>query len=174
VTLATTLAACAWETGGGTDRNGAGAPSPAFSSVPPDPVPTVELPRCDFPKEVRFPGWVPDDLPLPKRIYAYQNLQPEGGFERAFFVMRGTTTIELTKLVLREWPKAGYTLGRGDAEPGEVEDDFHKPPAVGAFKANDVYCRPGYSIMYLIWAPDGPTGQVVLPTPTSRGTPLKN
>jgi hypothetical protein len=127
-----------------------------------------------MPKEVPFPDWVPDDLPLPDGIYAYENLKKTGGYERAFFALPRTSTVELTKLVLREWPKSGYTLGRGDAEPGEVEDDFHKPPAVGAFKANDVYCRPGYSVMYLIWAPDGPTGQFILPSPTSRGTPLNN
>jgi hypothetical protein len=135
---------------------------------------TLELPKCKPPKEVPFPDWVPGDLPLPDNTYAYENLKPTGGYKRALFVLMKTNTAELTKLVLREWPKAGYTLGRGDAEPGEVEDDFHKPPAVGAFKANDVYCTPGYAVMYLIYAPEGPEGEFILPSPTSRGTPLKS
>jgi hypothetical protein len=170
--VAALLPACAWETEAGGARSGANATPSAFTSVPAPPQATVALPRCRFPKEVPYPGWVPDDLPLPDGVYAYENLKPAAGYQRAFFVLRNTTTAELTKLVLREWPKAGYTLGRGDAEPGEVEDDFHKPPGVGAFKANDVYCRPGYSVMYLIWAPDGPKGDFILPSPTSRGTPL--
>jgi hypothetical protein len=174
VLIASTMVACAWETdaGGGPQ---AASPSPAIPTAQPNVQATEALPRCPrFPEPIPFPEWVPDDLPLPKPIYAYQRVAKQGGFEGAYFVLKGTTTVELTKLVLREWPKAGYTLGRGDAEPGEVEDDFHKPPAVGAFKANDIYCRPLHSIMYLIWAPKGPTGKLFLPTPTSRGTPLKS
>ena len=136
------------------------------------PSPTVALPKCRKPKKVRYPNWVPDDLPLPAGTYAYKNLPPLGGYERALFYL-DMTTQRFTQYVLKKWPEAGFTLGRGDAEPGEVEDDFHKPPAVGAFKANDVICSPGYAIMYLIWAPDGPTGMNVLPTPTVTGTPLK-
>ena len=135
------------------------------------PRPTSVLPECKKPPEVKYPEWVPDDLPLPKDIYAYKNLPPLGGYQRALFVME-LTTEQLIKLVLEEWPKAGYTLGRGDAEPGEVEDDFRKPPAVGAFKANDVFCSPGYTIMYLIYAREGPDSVNVLPTPTAKGTPL--
>jgi hypothetical protein len=169
LTVSTTvLTGCALQTEAGGDKR----PSPAITSPPSAPVPTLALPRCKFPKKVAFPEWVPDDLPLPDGIYATEHLSRDSGYLRGFFVLPRTSTIELTKLVLKEWPKAGYTLGRGDAEPGEVEDDFHKPPAVGAFKANDVYCDPGYSIMYLIWAPDGPTGQLVLPSPTSKGAPL--
>ena len=172
--LGALLAGCAWETDSGTRRMTRTAASPAITNASPAPFPTVALPKCKFPKEVSFPDWVPADLPLPPGTYAYEHLKPIAGYQRAFFVLRNTDTIEFTKLVLREWPKAGYTLGRGDAEPGEVEDDFHKPPAVGAFKANDVYCRPGFAVMYLIWAPDGPDGEFVLPSPTSTGTPLKS
>jgi hypothetical protein len=129
------------------------------------------VPPCKKPQEVAFPQWLPDDLPLPDGTYAYKNLAPIGGYKRALFVLDVGTT-PFTKLVLKEWPKAGYTLGRGDAEPGEVEDDFRKPPAVGAFKANDVYCTPGYTVMYLIWAPKGPKSLSALPSPTSTGSPL--
>lgn len=139
----------------------------------PAPQPTEALPKCRFPKEKTYPEWVPGDLPLPEGTYAYQNLPPLGGYKRALFVVR-LTTQELTKLVLDEWKQAGYALGRGDAEPGEVEALFRKPPAVGAFKANDVFCDPGYSIMYLIWAPEGATDTNLLPTPTSTGSPLKS
>ena len=145
---------------------------PSRASSPPAPKPTSALPECRKPKKVDYPEWVPADLPLPRGTYAYKNLPPLGGYERGLFVLE-LSTQQLIKHVLEEFPKAGYTLGRGDAEPGEVEDDFRKPPAVGAFKANDVFCSPGYSIMYLIYAPKGPKGVNVLPTPTSTGTPLR-
>lgn len=150
------------------------AASPKRTTISPaSPAPTVTngIPECKKPKEVDYPEWIPDDLPLPEGTYAYKNLSPLGGYRRALFVM-DVGTRQFIKLVLREWPKAGYALGRGDAEPGEVEDDFRKPPAVGAFKANDVYCTPGYTVMYLIWAEDGPKS-IPLPSPTSTGSPLK-
>jgi hypothetical protein len=64
-------------------------------------------------------------------------------------------------------------LGRGDSEPGEVEDQFGKAPAVGAFKAQAVYCDPGFSIMYLIYAKQRPdVGQPAPGIPSPQGSPL--
>lgn len=146
--------------------------TPAISgALSPFPDEAELLPKCKFPKEIAFPDWVPDDLPLPPGMYAYQHLPPAGGYKRSLFVTTATTQ-EMTDLVLDEWPGAGYPIGRGDAEPGEVEAVFTKAPGVGAFKANDVYCRPGYTIMYLIWAPKGADDLSLLPTPTSSGSPL--
>lgn len=165
------LASCSGDSG-----PKAGGPKPTTSSQRASIITAAPqqtgIPECEKPKEVPFPDWVPDDLPLPEGIYAYKNLPPVGGYQRSLFVLDEGTR-QLIKLVLREWPKAGYALGRGDAEPGEVEDDFRKPPAVGAFKANDVYCTPGYTVMYLIWAAKGPKSFQALPTPTSSGSPLE-
>jgi hypothetical protein len=164
------LGSCSSNAGRFDDAGGKPKKTTIAPSFSPAPVPTG-IPECKTPKEVDYPDWIPDDLPLPEGTYAYKNLAPLGGYRRALFVM-DVGTRQFIKLVLREWPKAGYVLGRGDAEPGEVEDDFRKPPAVGAFKANDVYCDPGYTVMYLIWAEDGPKDINVLPTPTSTGSPL--
>ena len=164
------LSSCSGDNGH-TDAKG----DPKRTTVAPaSPAPSVSngTPPCKKPKEVAFPDWVPDDLPLPEGTYAYKNLAPLGGYKRALFVL-DTGTRQFIKLVLKEWPKAGYALGRGDAEPGEVEDDFRKPPAVGAFKANDVYCDPGYTVMYLIWAEHGPKAINPIPSPTATGSPLK-
>lgn len=137
--------------------------SPTFAGATP--------PDCKPPKKVSFPTWVPDDLPLPDGIYAYRHLGKISGYQRALFVIPMGST-DFAKMVIHQWPKAGYVLGRGDSEPGEVEDNFSKSPAVGAFKANDVFCTPGYTIMYLIYAKNGP--QVPVPTPTlsASGSPL--
>src|SRR5918999_1029275 len=83
------LPACAWETGSSDPRGGAAA-SPAFSATPAPPQATVALPRCKYPKKLPYPDWVPDDLPLPEGTYAYQHLDPLGGYKRAFFVLPDT------------------------------------------------------------------------------------
>jgi hypothetical protein len=76
----------------------------------------------------------------------------EGGYHRAKFVLP-VRTPRFARMVLRKWPKHGWTLGRGDSEPGEVEDSFLKSPAAGAFKANDVNCSGGKTILYLVLNP---------------------
>jgi hypothetical protein len=164
------LASCSSNAGSFDDAGGKPKRTTVAPTLTPAPAETG-APDCKLPKEVDYPDWIPEDLPLPDGTYAYKNLAPLGGYKRALFVMT-VGTRPFIKLVLREWPKAGYVLGRGDAEPGEVEDDFRKPPAVGAFKANDVYCTPGYTVMYMIWAEDGPKDTNILPTPTSTGSPL--
>ena len=115
------------------------------------------------PERIEMPDWVPADLPLPDGIYA-SVLRPESaGYQQAFFVIPGDTTLpEFTRLVVEDWPEAGYQLGRGDSEAGEIESEFSKPPATGAFKVQATTCSPAYSVMLLIYAPNGP----VIPSPT--------
>lgn len=147
------------------------SPSPLASpSATATPIAGATPPDCKPPKKASFPDWVPDDLPFPNGMYSYKHLSPISGYQRALFVLPGGSSA-FAKLVLKEWPKAGYVLGRGDSEPGEVEDNFSKAPATGAFKANDVYCTPGYTIMYLIYAKNGPS--IAPPTPSATGAPLK-
>jgi hypothetical protein len=111
---------------------------------------------------------MPRDLPLPAGVYASRDIGKDSGYFRGIFVVPGSTT-QFARFVLRAWPKAGWQLGRGDAEPGEVEDQFSKPPAVGAFKAQDQPCDPGFVLMLLIYTPDRTT----LPLPgTSGGSPI--
>ena len=133
---------------------------PVGTGTPPSiPASGAVLPPCDYPPEIEKPDWLPADLPLPEGTYAFEHLDKAGDYFRSLFVVPATLE-EIAALVLEEWPKAGYILGRGDAEPGEIEDFFTKPPAAGAFKANTALCTPGYSTMLLIYAP-------VLSTPTA-------
>ena len=130
--------------------------------------PTGVLPKCPYPKHVDTPDWLPNDLPFPAGTYTYQQLEVSSGFHRALLVVPGDLSA-LAAFVLKQWPNAGYLLGRGDAEIGEIEDLFTKAPSVGAFKAVSVYCSPGFSRMLLIYAEQSP-GLPVLPSPT--GSPL--
>lgn len=132
-------------------------------------VPAAQRPKCSYPDQIDTPDWLPDDLPFPAGTYTAQELSLEQGFHRAVMVIPGDLTA-WAQFVLDEWPKSGYFLGRGDAEPGEIEDLFTKAPAVGAFKAVYVYCRPGFSKMLLIYADQNPGLPIVLPS--STGKPL--
>jgi hypothetical protein len=114
---------------------------------------------------------MPTDLPLPKTTFAYQDLPVASGFHRGLFAALGADTTSFAKMVVKKWPKAGYTLGRGDAESGEVEDDFTKGAGKGAFKANDLSCKKALMEILVIYASHAPKGALgVAPTPT--GTPI--
>ena len=134
-----------------------GGPDPKATprtTTPSTPGPSIsELPRCKRPKSLSDPKWLPRDLPLPDGTYASQRLPTTVGYSRGLFVLPMGTS-DFARFVLKEWPEAGWQLGRGDAEPGEVEDQFIKSPAFGAFKAQDMICSPPHSIMLLIYVPD--------------------
>lgn len=174
--LAVALAACS----GGGDTAGSSGPSPSRtpsatssgrSQAPFTPLPRAQLsglPPCHLPQRVPLPEWLPTDLPFPAGMYASQDVGKQNGYFRGLFVLPGTTTV-FARFVLKAWPEAGYQLGRGDSEPGEVEDVFAKPPSVGAFKAQDQNCNPGFTLMLLIYTPNRTT----LPLPgTSPQSPL--
>ena len=127
------------------------------------------LPQCENPPKIPTPAWFPKDLPLPSGSYTTQALPASYGYQRAVLVVPGTAE-QFGQYVLKEWPRAGWVLGRGDAEPGEVEDQFLKPPAVGAFRVRTEFCTPGYSLMLLIYSKNRTA--VPLPSPTPRGAPL--
>ncbi len=129
----------------------------------------TNLPQCEPPPRIATPGWFPRDLPLPPNSYTTQALPVSFGYQRAVLVVPGTAE-QFGQYVLREWPRAGWVLGRGDAEPGEVEDQFLKPPAIGAFRVRTEFCTPGYSLMLLIYSKNRTA--VPLPSPTPRGAPL--
>jgi hypothetical protein len=131
--------------------------------------PTYSLPKCDFPVKIPFPSWVPRDLPLPDGTYATRPLPEVQGYKRGLFVVPVGLTA-LARFVLSEWPKHGWVLGRGDAEQGEIDDQFTKPPSVGAFKAREQYCTPGYSLMLLVYIPDR-TKLLPAVTPTVSASP---
>ena len=132
------------------------APSGPGASAPHD------LPTCQFPPEVPLPAWLPTDLPLPEDTYASETLPESQGYNRAVFVVPGSLE-DLTRFILAEWPAAGWDLGRGESEPGEIETQFSRTPAAGSLRAQANYCEPGFSLMLLTFTPDrgslgGPSG----------------
>jgi hypothetical protein len=129
------------------------------------------VPPCHYPKERDLPSWTPDSLPLPSGTYAYRDLPRRAGFNSALFVVKQSLQA-FTRFILREWPDAGWILGRGESEPGEVETQFSKPPAFGAIKAQAVYCDPGYSVVYLVYTAHykPPAVATVAPSPSATAS----
>ena len=160
------------------DPDPSGSPKPAHGATPsgsttssPPAVATIGS-DCKPPEKVSFPDWMPSDLPLPKGTFAYQDLPVVSGFHRGLFAVPGGDTRSFANLVLGKWPKAGYTLGRGDSEPGEVEDDFTKGSGTGAFKANDLPCKKALMEILIIYTKHAPKG-ILSTTPAPTGSPVK-
>src|SRR2546423_2095981 len=134
------------------------------------PSPLASLPKCQKQPRLPMPSWVPKDLPLPEGTFFTKRIAGQGGYDEGLFVIPLSTS-DIAKYVLDRWPKAGYQLGRGDAEPSEVEDQFSKYPGIGAFKAQDAFCKVPYSITLLIWAPDRSKIGIPGATPTASASP---
>jgi hypothetical protein len=169
----TVLAACSKGSGG--DAAPSGSPSTAVVTQGPGGLtrPTVlpsNLPSCQYPAHLASPKWLPIDLPFPVGTYTYQALPDSSGYHRVLLLIP-TTLDKLTRFVLVQWPKAGWVLGRGDSEAGEVEDQFVKAPSAGAFKAVSEYCSPGFSRMLLVFTEQSSV-LPGFPSPSGSSSPL--
>lgn len=92
-------------------------------------------------KAVPAPAWFPKDLPLPPGSYVIETPPSTGSTQRIIFAARGSLR-DFVTFVLGAWKKTGWILGRGEAEPGEAEDQFAKPREgrYGAFRARSIFC----------------------------------
>jgi hypothetical protein len=106
----------------------------------------------ELPGTGKTPSWYPKDLPLPKGSYpADVKLPTASGYPRAIFAVHGTLR-DFIIFVLTEWRKTGWTLGRGEAEAGEAEDNFFKAgtDVRGAFVARTDYCDAAWTWVYIV------------------------
>jgi hypothetical protein len=114
-----------------------GSSAPAAQAAPSAaPVPSPSpLPTCApaGPATYAWPSPVPADLPrLPGATLGATKRSPDG-----LTIVRFSTSTGLRDAVLfivRELPKAGYTLGRGDAEPTEADAPFSKGDLRGVLR----------------------------------------
>jgi len=81
---------------------------------------------------VSWPGIVPEDLPKPPgAVLTGETVQNHVVY------LRFTTSSSLREglvFLLRELPKAGYTIGRGDAEVTEADVPFTNPAVLAAIR----------------------------------------
>ena len=114
--------------------NGKGSASPTPGptlSQPPlptvAPCPVVAKPRFAWPVEV------PKDLPQPPSATLTQTTRTKDGLT----IVRFSTETSLQQSVLfviKSVQKAGFTLGRGDAEPAEADAPFGRGDLRGIYK----------------------------------------
>lgn len=111
VGVAATLSAC----GGSTTPS---ASSPATSSTQPSALACGPTPSGD-----RFPANVPADLPKPPGAHVLSSTTTPDGVRIVRF-MTPTSLRQSVIFVVEQLPKAGYVLGRGDAEANEADAPF--------------------------------------------------
>jgi hypothetical protein len=102
-----------------------GSSGPSNNVQPQAPAPTTPA-QCPQPSDAqptRWPSQVPADLPKPPNATIDEaETAPDG-----VHIVKFTTPQSLRDAVLfvvRELPKAGYVLGRGDAEAAEADAPF--------------------------------------------------
>lgn len=106
------------------------APEPTVSEAPRPtvaPCPVVPKPRFAWPADV------PADLPQPPSATLGKTSKTKDGLT----IVRFSTATSLQQSVLfvvREVQKAGFTLGRGDAEPAEADAPFGRGEVRGIYK----------------------------------------
>jgi hypothetical protein len=77
---------------------------------------------------------VPTDPPFPAGTYGIAS--PD---KRVAVIVSGSST-DFASYVVKEWPKAGWSIGRGDSERNEAEDDVSKGNVRGHFWAQAKFC----------------------------------
>jgi hypothetical protein len=108
-------------------------------------------PRCAVPVKIATPKWA-RELPLPPGSYAYQSVPRTAGYVRANFVLT-VTAKAFDEFVLRTWPARGLRLQDQTTGEGESAGRFLRGHASGNFKAIDVDCRPGQTVLFLFYKP---------------------
>ena len=103
-----------------------GCSGSSSNAAPASPVKTFSPPPCPSvttPKATKWPAYVPADLPRPEHATIQQAQTTSDGVH----IVRFTTQTSLRTgvlFVVEKLPKAGYVLGRGDAEANEADAPF--------------------------------------------------
>ena len=136
------------------------APSP--SAVAPSP---IAEPTCPPPgtKAYRWPAQIPQELPtLPGATIESKKQTTEG-----LYIVQFSTATSLREGVLfivRRLPAAGFTLGRGDAEPTEADAPFTKGDLRGVLRGALVGTCQTKWVLAVTRKVYGGTGSPLLPT----------
>lgn len=125
---------------GGDDRN---------PPAPPDTAPTLSGNCLRTQPEIAQPDWYPDDLPMPDGSYAIDVPESSAGLKRVVFSATGTLS-DFVRHALEVWPDHGWSLGVGEAEPGEAEDNFLKGERYGIFRARSIMCDQGRTWVLIV------------------------
>jgi hypothetical protein len=113
------------------------------------PLPTLTSNCLKVAKPIATPAWYPDDLPLPAGSFALEEPKATSGLRRVIFATKGTLR-DFVVHALSVWKREGWTLGRGESEPGEAEDNFLKGERYGIFRAQSIFCDPNMTWVLIV------------------------
>lgn len=141
-------------------------------------VPTVLTENCYKEKPaIALPSWYPQDLPMPDGSYPFEIPEATSGLRRIIFSAKGTLQQFVTH-ALGEWPKHDWTLGVGESEPGEAEDNFLKGERYGIFRATAAMCDQSRTWVLIVLndpsASNAPTPGFNTANPSVTPSPLRS
>lgn len=114
--IATLLSACSGS--GSAPSAQPTSPAPAYTPTTPPPCPSPAKS-----KPVKWPSRVPKDLPKPSDATIQDQMTASDGVHIVKF-STPTSLRDSVLFVVNKLPKAGYVLGRGDAEAAEADAPF--------------------------------------------------
>ncbi len=95
------------------------------------------------------PSWFPADLPMPAGSNPIEIPAEASGYRRVVFDAKGSLR-DFVVFALTNWKQQGWALGRGEAEPGEAEDNFVKSGRYGIFRVQSVMCDQSRSWVLVV------------------------
>lgn len=124
------------------------------------------------PTTLRWPDGVPPNVPVPATAVLDKVVDQPDGLKLVLF---GTTRPLRDGLleVVRALPAAGYTLGRGDAEPLEADVPFSNGVVRGTMRMlAKSECTTGWLLAIAVDKPDGSGPRLPVYTPRNSPSPL--
>lgn len=154
----------------------AGSSSGAASGQPPSRTPSPTPSPCPPPSGglAAWPAGFPTDLPRPPGAKVSSKVRVTNGV-RVVQLETPTSLRESVLFIVRELPKAGYVLGRGDAEPREADAPFVKGTIRGAIRLGlAAQCRTLWVVAVVDLATRPGNTSPLLPTyhPSASPSPL--
>lgn len=163
--LSVAVAAVATGCGG----SSAPAAAPATSSVSPTVSP---CPTPSDGKDEQWPAQVPRDLPKPPHLTIVSQQTTSDGVH----LVRFSTPMSLRESVLfvvNRLPRAGYVLGRGDAEASEADAPFVHGEVRGLLKmVATLPCRTDWLLATVHTGSTASNSPLLSPSPSSSPSPL--
>ena len=142
------LVACSGAPGGAASAPATASAAPAFD-IPPGP----SLPACaQAGSNVAPPVGFPVTFPLPPGSVVVEGDIPPGGGSRIKF-LAPIEVPELGEFLEKELPKAGLSIGGGEAEADELESKFSGQGLDGQVVAREVSGCPGVLSVQVVVRP---------------------
>jgi len=150
---------------GGSKPDAAPAPTQSLYTPPPCPKPAKNV-------LTMWPKFLPADLPKPTNASIMKNGVKTT--DDGVHIVRFTTPTSLREAVLfivKKYPKAGYTLGRGDAEATEADAPFVHGEIRGVTRLSRLAeCQTLWLTATVNVKNNGGTTPLISPSPTSATT----